>query len=760
MLLRKSRSMLISRVALLSACAVTALTAAAAAPNETSEASDPDQIDLITVVGKRDIKDVPGSVAFISQEDLELYQYTDIHRILRQVPGLNVQEEDGFGLRPNIGLRGSGTDRSSKVVLMEDGVLMAPAPYAAPSAYYFPNTTRMNAVEVTKGPSTVKYGPNTTAGAIHFFSTPIPEEADGYLSAWISDLGHSTFHAWAGNRFSPDSLPFDVGFLLETVQDNADGFKYLPDGDTGYDIEDYVAKIGFYSRDGATPQSLELKYQHYDQVSDETYLGLSPEDFERSPYARYNASQNDIFVGDHQTYQATHNIQFSDNIELTTIAYRTDFARNWQKMDRFDNSALSGLSQCSSLDGILRDTTTCYQEYVVLVGPDGYTSPDDVLGYLHNNREYQATGFQTALGVTFDTGFVAHALTISGRYHTDEEGRFQKQDQFRMDNGTLVLTTEREPGTQTNRLAEAAAYSFYVEDQMSFGKLDVTAGLRVETVESQETRWSGPARTDDTVSRFRENEYTEALPSLAVLYRATDTVSLLAGVHRGFAAAGVGSSKDTDPEESIIYEAGGRFDNGQFQFEAIGFFNDYSNLIGACTNSTGSSECDIGDSFNAGEVDVTGLEITATTDLAQWAPSAPVALPVSLAYTYTDSEIKSSFDSDFFGDVMAGDRLPYVPEHQWTLSGGIVRNDMRMDVVINHIGETSNAPGDTPFAADEVMNERTLVDLSASWTLKDGLTVHVKAENLFDEDYLASRQPYGLRPGKPRELFAGISVDF
>ena len=65
-------------------------------------------------------RDIPGSAHFLTRSQMERQNqaFDDIHRLLRQVPGVNIQEEDGFGLRPNIGLRGSGTERSSKITLM------------------------------------------------------------------------------------------------------------------------------------------------------------------------------------------------------------------------------------------------------------------------------------------------------------------------------------------------------------------------------------------------------------------------------------------------------------------------------------------------------------------------------------------------------------------------------------------------------------------------------------------------------------------
>jgi Fe(3+) dicitrate transport protein len=129
---------------------------------------EPPKLEEVLIIGsKEDKAKLAGSGVQIGQELIEKQSYTDLNQLISMAPGVYVREEDGYGLRPNIGIRGATAERSQKITIMEDGVLIAPAPYSAPAAYYITNAARLYALEVLKGPASIQFGPHTVGGAVN-----------------------------------------------------------------------------------------------------------------------------------------------------------------------------------------------------------------------------------------------------------------------------------------------------------------------------------------------------------------------------------------------------------------------------------------------------------------------------------------------------------------------------------------------------------------------------------------------------------------
>jgi Fe(3+) dicitrate transport protein len=698
-------------------------------------------IDTVTIIGKKtDVADIPGSAHVVNAEELAEFAQSDVLRVLRSVPGVYVQEEDGFGLRPNIGIRGSGLDRSARIALLEDGVLIAPAPYAASSAYYFPTQRRMSAVEVLKGPASVAVGPRTTGGAMNMISTPIPDTFEAAADLRVGD--HSTMDAHVnvgdrGDRFS---------WLLETVQAQSDGFKSIEGpvgGETGFDVKDYVAKLQLDSDPtSAVYQSLRVKLGFTDQLSNETYLGLTDADFAVNPYHRYAASANDIFQSEHEQYQATYVVDAGKNWLGEVTAYRNNFSRNWYKVQSVGGQSASD---------VLADPSTYATEYAYLTGA---TSADDAIQVRANNRTYFSAGIQAKIGWDLGFGDTDVSVNTGIRLHNDEEDRFQHQDGYRMDDGELILTTAAAGGSQTNRVSDANVTSYFVDTEIRSGDWIFTPGVRYEDIEltrydyatSDPTRLLGP-------TQVRQNSVQVLIPGAGALYRLNNEWRILAGVHKGFNPPGAGSS--AKEESSINFEAGFRYHNDELRFESIYFRNDYDNLVGTVTDSTGGGG-QIGDQFDGGEVLVSGLELSTDYSFSVGAFS----IPVGLKYTWTEeAEFKNAFDSGFgpWGDVQVGDALPYIPEHQLRLSAGITNEQFRVNLAANYVGKMRTKAGQGAFDPHEAVASHVVWDAIATWNFTESLSTYIKVDNLFDETYVAARRPAGVRPGLPRTAYVGLT---
>ena len=713
--------------------------------------------DIVVSANRDEAVAVGGSVQLIDTEELERFLYTDVNRVLRQVPGVTIQEEEGFGLRPNIGIRGSGSDRSARVALMEDGTLIAPAPYAAPAAYYFPSVARMSLIEVTKGPAAIKYGPQTIGGAVNMFSTPIPEVEAGDFDARLQLLGgnfgsvlaHGSVGGWASLGGG-----IEVGGLVEGLYDHSEGFKRIDHGGpTGYSVHDFVGKFGLRSADHR--HQIIFKYQRFSERSNETYLGLTQADFQTDPYRRYNGSQADIMDVDHSTYQLSLRSELSDAITLTAVAYRHATHRGWYKLNDVRNSANTGWVPIST---VLASPATYATQVAELVGADGFVGRTGSLRMRDNNRGYRSQGVQAVLAGRFATGSIDHEVQLSARYHEDSEDRFQRDDRYTMVNGAMVQSSIGAPGSNANRLAEANAWAFFAQDTMKVGSLTLVPGIRHETIDLLRTDWGAADPTRSGAATSVKGKVDVWIPGISASYEVLPGLYALAGVNRGFSSPAPGSTADV--ETSWNYEAGLRYARGATHVEAIGFFTDYGNLVGSCTASTGG-DCNIGDQFDGGEVDVKGIEFLASHRFGSSADTG-FAVPVALSYTYTDATFRTSFASSFepWGNVIKGDRLPYLPRHQATLTVGLELDPVRFDARFNWVGKARAVAGQGVIPDNLLVDDRLIVDLSAEAEVIEGVSLFGSVQNIFDKDYNVGISPAGFRPGAPRIAKAGIKAGF
>lgn len=217
----------------------------------------------VVVIGKRDgmINKVPGSGAILNQKEIKLFSPVTINEVLRKVSGVNVVDEEGAGLRVNIGIRGLDPDRSRSILMLEDGVPIALGPYGEPEMYFTPSIDKMAGIEVLKGSGQILHGPQTIGGIVNFFTADPPSHQASRIKIMGAGNGYFSGFGTYGNTIGK------TGFIISYLHKRADAL-----GPTRFSLNDLSAKVKISLSSNST---LGIKLGYYDEESNSTYLGLT-----------------------------------------------------------------------------------------------------------------------------------------------------------------------------------------------------------------------------------------------------------------------------------------------------------------------------------------------------------------------------------------------------------------------------------------------------------------------------------------------------
>ncbi|MGQ0503710.1 MAG: TonB-dependent receptor family protein, partial [Myxococcaceae bacterium] len=683
------------------------------------------EILLETVVVGTPETATSGSLLLIKEQKLTRFEHDDPVQVLISAPGVYARGEDGFGLRPNVGLRGANSDRSKKVTLLEDGVLFGPAPYSAPAAYYFPLITRMQSVRVLKGPSAVVHGPNTVGGSVELITRGFKGVEELGIDVAGGQYWYGKGHVYYGNTLGKTS------FVLEGVHLRSNGFKQLDGGgDTGFAKNEWMLKVRRILTDN---QKLELKLGYATESANETYLGLSDADFRANPLRRYAASGLDHMQWHRTEAVLRHELRAGPWV-ITSSAYRNDFDRTWRKVNRLGGAAVAD---------VLADPTSSRNAVLasVLRGEEDSTGTDDQIWIGPNHRVFVSQGIQSVARAPLRAGPVTNNLELGARYHFDSIDRVHVEDAFRMESGHLVFADRPTLTTVSNR-DSTHAVALHALDALNVGRLTLTPGARVEIIRS---------KTNDRLEFTQSyGSVVAVLPGLGANLQLARPFGIFAGVHRGFTPPAPGSGNAL-PESSVNFEGGARWSRPGERLEAIGFFNNYSNLTDLCTESNGCvTKATLDQQFSVGSARIYGVEVYGEKNLRLGSFNAPL----SLAYTWTRTRLLESFTSPDpqFGRVRAGDELPYVPQHQLVANAGIGHERFSLDVAAIYMGAMREVAGQGVAPAGLLTDAQLTFDATAAVMPFRHAKIYLNVRNLLDSRTLSARRPFGARPIAPRTV--------
>lgn len=698
---------------------------------------------------------LPGSGYFVTAQDIRDQNYTNVNRVLAKVPGVYLREEDGAGLFPNISIRGVDGTRNEKITVMEDGILQAPAPYSAPSAYYSPNIARMAGVEILKGSSQIGYGPNTTGGVINFLSTPIPESEQFYLRSTYGSNATWQVHSHFGDTVETNAGRF--GYLGEIYYKRSDGFRRvegaplvgIPASDSGYSVMEPMVKFS-WEPNTILDQKFEFKYGYSELEADESYLGLTDADFKANPYRRYAGSFLDtIPTEQHRTY-LKYSVSPNDDLDLRVAGYYNQFERDWYKIRNVNGNDLH---------------TT--------LGPTG--NPADlrtlrglapgILGYRHNARAYDSYGVQLSGDYRFETGEIDHSLNFGVRYHEDSIRQFQENTSVTLAVGQRPLVTDLGPGSGGNNFRDSAATAVWIKDDIGIGRLTVTPGVRYESVDLHFTNYAADASNTVTGTGYGDIDWFVA--GVGLNYELSETLSAFGGIHEGIAIPSPSDSLGFPPvlpEESVSYELGMRHRSANFNAEVTGFLTDFSQIIstGAGLGLTGTPV------NNAGTADVHGVEFLAGFDPFQ---DRDLRMPVFVSTTWTsatlDQALATGAGENIYGDGdggpgIPGAEMPYIPEWKLAFGVGLETDRWGVDLSATYVSDTFgtalNSPVPVTSSRQGEIDGGMIVDLGAYYQLNETTKLIGGVHNLFEEVMMTSRIPEGARVNAPREFYVGFEM--
>lgn len=687
----------------------TALLALYSAPNLAEEGRVVmPRVDVIG--GAENLPAITGAATVLDSKNLQESHVFTVNEALRKVPGVHARDEEGFGLRPNIAMRGLNPTRSTKITLLEDGIPLAYAPYGDNASYYHPMVDRYDRIEVLKGSGSLLFGPQTIGGVINYITPVPPQEPGGYVQGTFGNRDYVNGKVNVGGN----------GMLLDYSRKQGEGAR----DNMEHALDDLNLKYVTALDDN---QALTLRANYTQEDSTITYTGLTQAEYDNLG-ARYNPFKNDKFETDRTGLSATHEYDFGNGALLLTNLYYSKFNRDWWRQ-----SSTTTDSQCGAAFTASRIAGS-------VVDPDSCNSAQGRL------RSYTTWGAEPRLTMS-------HGL---GELQTGVKAHFEEQDRLQI-NGTTA--TARSGTTAEESQRESTAYSAFVANRFDLGQFSITPIVRYETIDAERSSNLSGGLTSSS-------EVSETMPGVGVTWNPSNVLTLFSSVHKGFAPPRVEdliaatntatTVTDVDAEESTNFELGVRHQPTTWSsLQAAYFRNDYQNLIAAGSIAGGSTP------LSQGEALFEGVELAAQADHAS-------GLFSRLAWTWLPTaDQESAFrrvdtQADVPGSV-AGNRQPYAPEQTLTAAAGYGSGGWRGEVEAQYVGEQfSDFASTTAPTADGQKGEiaaYTVWNAALNYRINSALSTFATVKNLADKTYIVDRTR-GIQVGMPRLLQVGMKYSF
>lgn len=259
---------------------------------------------------------IPGAATVLDIKSLSLIDPIGTQEALEFVPGVNGYADDGIGnSRLSIGIRGLNPRRSSRILILEDGVPIQPALYVYPNMYYNPPAERIDRLEVIKGSGAIKYGPQTMGGVINYFTKRPRSDFGGKFNIKAGENSFLSLFSEVGG-FGNEKIKPEFQFLYK----KGDGFRE----NNGFEQINGTMKISYNK---SQDENYYLKFNTNYENSNATYTGLTQHSFKANP--KFNPKKDDNFKLFRTAVDLITTKRLSSNLTKSTTAFVSFFDRRW-----------------------------------------------------------------------------------------------------------------------------------------------------------------------------------------------------------------------------------------------------------------------------------------------------------------------------------------------------------------------------------------------------------------------------------------------
>ena len=655
------------------------------------------ELPRIDIVGREEnaLSKIPGTVDIINQKRMEELQPQSLQDVLKTIPGVNVRgDEGGLGSIPNIGIRGLGPGRSAKVLLLEDGAPIQPSLFISNASYYSPPVEQIGGIEVLKGASGLKYGPSNIGGVVNYLSkTP----SQGFkLTGKVGNYGYRLAEIEAGGKSSSNGA---IGGI-NLIQSESDGYQ-----GNGFKMYDILMKGGV---EIAQNQWLSLKYTHYDNNINTSYVGLRPNQYVNR--SRDNPAPNDRFITQRNAVDINHAFEINADTKINTLMYWSRLSRNYWRQ---------------SIVNRTQDATvfrTCNQGSDCLVG---------------RNRKFQMLGLDSRVSHAYQAFGISSEAEFGVRLHTESQINKIETSKTLDYSGRIVSHEDN----KANSVAVYGQNRFLLTKDFA-----LIPGVRIESYNQN--------RSNILTHKSGSAKNVETIPQIGATWQVIPQAQVYGSVYKGFAPAQLSTAIDDKgvdqqlaPERSTNMELGLRGRSGAFSYDSAVFSMNFSNQIVNQSLAAGISKANGGRSLHQGAELALGYVLGHGWGINGNATYIPIAKFVG----------SNSLGRD-------GNRISYTPKLTSNLGVSYEKNGFNTLVSLNYVSnqyaDSANTVVENTIGTLGEIPAFVTVNWSANYAINKDLKVFGVINNLFDKRYIASRNPDGIFAGAPLNFQAGMSYHF